>query len=168
MKRSCWRHYAAFLAVGLMILQAHPVAGVEPDEMLADPAQEARARDLSAQLRCLVCRNESIDESDADLARDLRLLVRERIQLGESDDHVMAYIRDRYGDYVLLNPPFKSATLFLWGGPVLLFIIGAWLGWNRLRRPAAAATALRPQEQGRLAALLKTPPEPDTKRPPND
>ncbi len=165
------RYVALLLAVltGFIVLEADPAVGVEPDEILADRMLEARARDISSQLRCLVCRNESIDESDADLARDLRLLVRERIQLGESDDDVIAYIRDRYGDYVLLKPPLKLATLLLWGGPFVLFMIGVWLGWYRLRRSLPPpAVDLGPDEQSRVHALLKTAPEDDQKQPSDD
>ncbi|MDJ0897067.1 MAG: cytochrome c-type biogenesis protein CcmH, partial [Alphaproteobacteria bacterium] len=95
------------------------VAVVSPDEMLDDPALEARARALSKELRCLVCQNESIDESDADLARDLRKIVRERLVAGDTDDEVIGYLTARYGDFVLLNPPVKPLTWALWFGPVV-------------------------------------------------
>src|SRR4051812_49980740 len=88
-----------------------PAQAVRPDEMLADPALEARARDIGQELRCLVCRNQSIDDSDADLAHDLRVVVRERLKEGDSDDQVVAYVRSRYGDFVLLRPPFKIGTV---------------------------------------------------------
>src|SRR5205823_6770465 len=90
---------------------------VRPDEMLADPALEARAREVSRDLRCLVCRNQSIDDSDADLAHDLRVLVRERVAAGDSNEQVIAFVRARYGDFVLLRPPFAIGTALLWGGP---------------------------------------------------
>ncbi|MBC7476829.1 MAG: cytochrome c-type biogenesis protein CcmH, partial [Pseudorhodobacter sp.] len=98
----------------LFLLLATPAFAVRPDEMLADPALEARARALSQELRCLVCRNENIDDSDADLAHDLRVLLRERLSSGDSDTAAMAYIVDRYGEYVLLNPPARGANLVLW------------------------------------------------------
>ena len=104
----------------LLVLSAAPAAAVEPDEILADAALEARARDISKELRCLVCQNQSIDDSNAKLARDLRLLVRERITKGDSNRQVIAYIVARYGDFVLLKPPFKATTWALWLGPPLI------------------------------------------------
>ncbi len=97
---------------------------VNPNEVLADPALEARARDISKGLRCLVCQNQSIDDSDAPLAKDLRVLVRERITAGDSNDQVVTYVSSRYGNFVLLKPPFNMATLVLWLGPLLLIICG--------------------------------------------
>src|SRR5260370_14830798 len=101
-----------------------PAHAVRPDEMLSDPGLEARARDVGRELRCLVCRNQSIDDSDADLAHDLRVLVRERVKAGDSNDQVVAYVRARYGDFVLLPPPFATGTLLLWGGPLLILVLG--------------------------------------------
>ena len=119
---------------------------------------EARARDISAGLRCLVCQNQSIDSSNSELARDLRLLVRERLVTGDSDDEVRAYIVARYGDFVLLKPPFKPETYFLWFGPVLILALGALgVAVYLRRRPAATAGGpkpLDPEEQARLARLL--------------
>src|SRR5205085_2915947 len=100
----------------VLIFPASPAHAVRPDEMLADPAKEARAREVGKDLRCLVCRNQSIDDSEADLAHDLRVIVRERIAAGDSNDQVFAYVRARYGDFVLLRPPFQGDTLLLWGG----------------------------------------------------
>lgn len=142
----------------LLALLVWPAWGVQPDEMLPDPAQEARARAISSGLRCLVCRNESIDDSNADLARDLRLLVRERILAGDSDAEATEYIRSRYGDFVLLKPPLKPATWLLWFGPFLL-LLGVSAGiWRRSRRNAGradpATTPLSRAEQARLKALL--------------
>ena len=97
---------------------------VNPSEVLKDPALESRARDVSQNLRCLVCQNQSIDDSDADLARDLRLLVRERIKAGDTNNQVIDYVVSRYGDFVLLKPPFKASTIVLWFGPALAFIAG--------------------------------------------
>ncbi len=116
-------HLCAALVLALTVWSAGPALAVEPDEILSDPRQEERARALSKKLRCLVCRNESIDESNADLARDLRLLVRERIEAGDTDEEVMALVRDRYGDFVLLSPPVQSNTMALWLAP--LFVFGA-------------------------------------------
>jgi len=109
---------------------------VEPGEMLDNPALEARARTISKELRCLVCQNQSIDDSSAALARDLRLLVRERLSAGDSDDQAIAFIVARYGDFVLLNPPFKASTWLLWLGPPLVFAagIGGIIVWFRRRR----------------------------------
>ncbi len=129
---------------------------VEPDEILTDPALEARARTISKQLRCLVCQNQSIDDSNADLARDLRILVRERLMQGESDEAVIDFVADRYGDFVLLRPPFKAITLVLWLGPPALFILGAAavVLYFRRRRATQAAPPLSAEEQRRIDILL--------------
>ncbi len=119
-----WRVALAALVVALMQL---PALAVTPDEVLSDSALEARARALSAQLRCLVCQNQSIDDSDAPLAKDLRLLVRKRLQAKDSDAAVMDYIVARYGDFVLLKPPMKSSTLLLWLTPLLVLMGAVWL-----------------------------------------
>ncbi|WP_210258520.1 MULTISPECIES: cytochrome c-type biogenesis protein [unclassified Devosia] len=118
------------------LLLALPAAAVGPDEILPDQALESRARDISAGLRCLVCQNQSIDDSDADLARDLRLLVRERLVAGDSDEAVRQFVVDRYGEYVLLAPRFGAHTLLLWAaGPLLLLVgtAGVWLAARRHR-----------------------------------
>jgi len=154
------RHLAlCALLLGLGV--ASPAWAVNPDEMLKDPGQEARARELGRELRCLVCQNQSIDDSDADLARDLRLIVRERISKGDSDNDVRRFLVERYGDYVLLKPPFKSSTLGLWLGPPLLMLVAAGavaLFYRRRRRttvPPAVEVPLTPEEQRRLDRLLK-------------
>lgn len=116
-----------------------PAVAVEPDEMLDDPALEARARAISAGLRCVVCRNQSIDDSNAPLARDLRILLRERLEAGDTDEEAVAYLVDRYGEYILLKPPFSAATLALWIGPAVM-LIGATFGFAMLwRRRTAGA-----------------------------
>jgi cytochrome c-type biogenesis protein CcmH len=112
------------LALLLTLWLTAPAFAVNPDEVLADPALEARARAISATLRCLVCQNESIDDSNADLARELRLIVRERLVAGDSDDEVLQYLVDRYGEYVLLKPVFASHTLVLWAAAPLVLVIG--------------------------------------------
>ena len=124
------------LFLALALLFAVPALSVQPNEMLADPALEARARVISEGLRCVVCQNQSIDDSDAPLAKDLRLVVREQLQLGKSDVDVTAYIVSRYGNFVLLKPPVEPATWALWAGPfAVLFIGGAGLAmWSRRRR----------------------------------
>lgn len=129
---------------------------VTPQEKLADPALEARARAISAQLRCLVCQNESIDESDADLAHDLRLLLRQRLTAGDSDDQARQFIVDRYGSFVLLKPPFEPATALLWATPALLLAGGAGGAlWLRRRPRAEAPAPLSADERQGLDALLK-------------
>jgi len=136
---------------------AYPAHAVRPDEMLADPKLEARARDISKDLRCLVCRNQSLDDSDADLAHDLRVLVRERIMAGDSNDETFAYVRARYGDFVLLKPPFQGDTLLLWGGPLLILVLGgvAARRFYRGRATVPAPPPLSADEQQRLATILK-------------
>jgi cytochrome c-type biogenesis protein CcmH len=130
--------FATLLALTL----ATPAAAVMPDEMLPDAAQESRARAISRDLRCVVCQNQSIDDSDAPLARDLRLLVREQIAAGKSDAQVRDYVVERYGNFVLLKPPVESETLLLWGGPFAVLLLGAagLVLWRR-RAPAVAADA---------------------------
>jgi len=127
------------------VLTVWPAAAVEPDEVLDDPALEARARAISAELRCVVCRNQSIDDSNAPLARDLRILLRERLQAGDTDEEAIAYLVDRYGEYILLKPPFKTATLALWIGPALM-LIGAIAGFAMLWRRRTAGPATPPAQ----------------------
>jgi cytochrome c-type biogenesis protein CcmH len=148
------RHFLS--ALGLLLMLAAPAAAVEPGEMMKDSALEARARTISKELRCLVCQNQSIDDSNADLARDLRLLVRERLRAGDSDTAVLRYITDRYGDFVLLRPPLKSTTFLLWSGPAMALVLGIWVlvGWYRRRRGSPAEPPLSADEQRRLDALL--------------
>ncbi|KQZ94213.1 cytochrome C [Mesorhizobium sp. Root157] len=145
----------ASLCLGLALLVSSHVQAVTPDEMLADPALEARARSLSEGLRCLVCQNQSIDASDADLARDLRILVRERITAGDTDDEVTDYIVSRYGEFVLLKPRFDLSNALLWGAPFLLLIGGAVFVFraSRKKQPAEAAE-LSKEEQAALDQML--------------
>ena len=146
----------AMLAALLMPLRAF---AVQPDEILKDPALEARARTLSQELRCMVCQNQSIDDSDAPLARDLRLLVRERLQKGDSDKQVLDFLVDRYGNFVLLKPPVEPQTLLLWTvSPLMLIVgIGALIVMARRRRSIALETgALSADEQRRLDAIVKS------------
>ena len=153
------------LAVGaIAIFLAAPAHAVDPTEILPDAALESRARAISSELRCLVCQNQSIDDSNAPLAKDLRVLVRERLSAGESDRAVVDYIVARYGDFVLLKPPFNSHTLLLWFAPLLCL---AGLGfaitraaWARGTAGAASASgALTPAEEAKLRELLKAPPD---------
>lgn len=144
------------LALALALLAA-PAGAVEPDEMLDDPVLEQRARALSAEIRCVVCQNESIDSSNADLARELRLLVRERLVAGDSDQQVLDYLVARYGDFVLLRPPVKPATYLLWFGPfvvLLLGIFGVFVYFRRQQTGNVGPQDLSAEEQARLARLL--------------
>lgn len=151
---------AKFSAASLILLLALLFAGtaqaVKPDEVLPDPALEARARALSEGLRCMVCQNQSIDESDADLARDLRILVRQRLVAGDTDQQVMDYIVSRYGEFVLLKPRFSLRTALLWGTPALLLLAGGiFIVFSaRSRRPALDST-LSAEEQAALDKMLR-------------
>ena len=147
------------LALALIWSLAVPVHAVQPDEILQDPALEQRARDLSRGLRCLVCRNESIDESNADLARDLRLLLRERLVAGDSDDEAIAFIVARYGEYVLLSPTVGGANWLLWAAGPLMLLLAGGIGFGYLRGRANAVAAedarLSSAEQERLRRILE-------------
>jgi len=150
------------------LLASTPVFAVEPGEMLDDPVLEGRARDISAGLRCLVCQNQSIDDSNAQLAIDLRVLVRERLVMGDSNDQVVDYVVSRYGDFVLLSPPVKASTYVLWFGPVLIVMFGIFVVATVFRRrnispiaagdsssdPTSGPRALSEEEKKRLADLL--------------
>jgi cytochrome c-type biogenesis protein CcmH len=133
---------------------------VNPDEKLADPVLESRAREISRELRCLVCQNQSIDDSDAALARDLRILVRERLTAGDSDSEVIDYLVARYGQFVLLRPRFEPATWGLWLAPALVLLVGAGtvLALFRRGRKGGARMALTPREEARLKAILDEEP----------
>ena len=138
-------------------LAALPAWAVQADEVLADPVLEARARDLSGQLRCMVCQNQSIDDSDADLAKDLRVLVRQRLTAGDSDEAVKAFLVARYGDFILLKPPFEWRTLIPWTAPfaiVLLGGLGAILAARRRARGAVTPAPLSEAEQKQLDEIL--------------
>ncbi|MEQ1865866.1 MAG: cytochrome c-type biogenesis protein [Micropepsaceae bacterium] len=131
---------------------------VEPDEILADPALEARARAITQELRCVVCQNQSIDDSNAPLAKDMRVLVRERVKLGESDDQIRAYLVQRYGNFVLLKPPLQADTLALWFSPLVFLAIGFALVWGYFRamaRQEKASGALNPAEEEELKRLAE-------------
>jgi cytochrome c-type biogenesis protein CcmH len=149
------------LAAALFLSLSVPAFAVQPDEVLKDPAMEARAREISKELRCLVCQNQSIDDSNAPLARDLRVLVRERLVAGDDDTSVLSYITARYGDYVLLRPPFKASTYVLWIGPVIILLLGALgaalflRGRNRPVTTGDTEAPLTPEERKRLDKLLR-------------
>lgn len=140
----------------ILTLLASPAFAVQVDELLDDPVLESRAREISAGLRCPVCRNESIDESNAGVSKDLRVLVRDRLLAGDSNDEVVAYIVDRYGEYVLLKPTTDGANQLLWwAGPICL-VLGLGVGWMAIRpRKRPAPAALNAEEEARLAELLK-------------
>jgi cytochrome c-type biogenesis protein CcmH len=145
-----------------VLFGANVAFAVQPDEMLADPALEARARDLSRELRCLVCQNQSIDDSEAPLARDLRILVRERLQAGDGDRQVLDFLVARYGEFVLLRPRFEWQTLLLWLTPSIALIAGGaavFAAARRQRRAGAADEKLSAGEEARLAELMKSPRE---------
>ena len=152
------------LLLALLLALSSPALGVQPDEVLSDPALESRARALSKELRCMVCQNQSIDDSDAPLARDLRVLVRERLTAGDSDAKVIEYLTGRYGEFVLLRPRLSAGTALLWFAPLIALIAGGIGLVMALRRRAAAAEVaesseprLSAAEQARVAELLGMP-----------
>lgn len=153
------RTLVAALGLALAVAGAGPAVAVEPDEKLDDPKLEDRAQELSEEIRCVVCQSESISNSNADLAKDLRVLVREKIKAGQSDEEIKDFLTARYGDFVLLKPPMKPETYVLWYGPAAVTLFGA-LGvaayfWRRARRPAAAQQRLSAEEQRRLQSILE-------------
>lgn len=160
------RRLRPLMLAAALTVTAAPAWAVNPDEMLTDPALEARAREVSKELRCVVCQNENIDESNAELARDLRLLVRDRLVKGDSNEATIQYVVDRYGDYVLLKPPFKATTYVLWFGPAIFLLIAIGAAWRFYRRPAtvspdakvpapgAAPKPLTADEERRLKKIL--------------
>lgn len=153
------------LPLAAAMLASVPALAVQPAEILPDPALETRAREISKDLRCLVCQNQSIDDSNAPLARDLRIIVRERLVKGDSNEQVMSYVTDRYGDFVLLKPPFKATTWALWLAGPLFLLFGGWGAARFLRSHGAAGLTakggepafeapLSEEENRRLAQLL--------------
>ncbi|PSL20654.1 cytochrome c-type biogenesis protein [Shimia abyssi] len=153
------RLWQVLTRAAMVVLIALPVWAVQPDEVLDDPELEARARVISKDLRCLVCRNESIDESNADLARDLRILVRERLSDGDTNDEVIDFVVDRYGEYVLLRPQTGGSNLLLWAAGPMAFLLALVLAGAYLRRrsvaPEPVANSLSNEEQARLDEILK-------------
>lgn len=142
------------LVIALVSLSM-PAHAVNPDEVLSDPVLEKRARDLSTNLRCMVCQNQSIDDSDADLARDLRLLVRERLTAGDSDNEVLDYLIARYGEFVLLKPRLSARTYLLWGTPLVLLLLGAIVLFISMRnRSGKKPEPLSGDEKAALAKIL--------------
>ncbi len=156
---AAWRRWA--LAALLAVVSIMPAGAVQPDEILSDPALEARARALSRELRCMVCQNQSIDDSDAPLARDLRILVRERLKAGDSDSKVLDFLTARYGEFVLLKPRFGADTVILWLAPAVMLVAGAVALVVLLRRRREQRSGIReelpeltPQERARLTELI--------------
>lgn len=147
------RGAAAILALALAL--AAPAGAVQPDEVLDDPALESRARALSDGLRCVVCRNESIDESNAEIARDMRIVLRERLVAGDTDDEAVAFLVERFGEYILLRPTRDGINWVLWGAAPALLLFGLGTAAAIFRRRPPAAPPLTPEEQARLDALLK-------------
>jgi cytochrome c-type biogenesis protein CcmH len=148
---------ALLLSLAICLLVASAAQAVQPDEVLPDPALEARARAISAGLRCLVCQNQSIDDSDAPLAKDLRLLVRERLKAGDSDQEIVDFVVVRYGEFVLLKPRLSSHTLPLWLATPAVFAAALgliWLAYRRRREAAQALASLSVNEKRRLKRLL--------------
>jgi len=149
---------AIFAILCVFLLPVGGAIAVQPNEVLKDPELEARARNLSKDIRCLVCQNQSIDDSNAGLARDLRVLVRERLSEGDSDEQILDFLVKRYGDFVLLKPPVKASTYALWYGPIVIFVLGVigLVVFMRGRRPTAAIqpAALSEDEERRISALL--------------
>jgi cytochrome c-type biogenesis protein CcmH len=143
------------LALLATLVLSVPAFAVQPDEVLKDPALEKRAREISSELRCLVCQNQSIDDSDAQLAKDLRLLVRERLVAGDTDQQVRDFLVQRYGEFVLLKPTFSSHTMLLWLTPVLVLVLGGIGAYAALRRRSKAPETLSEEEQKALEALLR-------------
>jgi cytochrome c-type biogenesis protein CcmH len=151
----------ALFAVALLVTPTAALA-IAPSEMLTDPTLEARARAIASELRCLVCQNQSIDDSDAALAKDLRQIVRDKLKEGASDAEVRAYVVARYGDFVLLRPPLKIETLALWGAPLIALLGGAYAiyaAFRRGRRKAEAVFPLTEAERAQLAAITASPAE---------
>ena len=150
--------------LALALLGAPAAHAVQPDEIMSDAAKESRARELSRELRCMVCQNQSIDDSDAPLARDLRLLVRERLAAGDSDNQVLDFLVARYGQFVLLKPRFERQTLLLWLLPPVLLLGGGLALWLQVRRRGQRGTEvapkLTPEEEARLAALMAAEKQP--------
>jgi cytochrome c-type biogenesis protein CcmH len=137
-----------------LLVAAGPAFAVRPDEILKDPVLESRARSLSEELRCLICQSQSIDESDADIARDLRVLIRERLTAGDSDQQVKDFLVRRYGEFVLLKPVVSWHTAALWGAPPAVLLIGGVLAFITIRRRRADPAGLTADEEARIHALL--------------
>jgi cytochrome c-type biogenesis protein CcmH len=142
-------------AIMLGVLAAMPASAVQPGEVLVDPALEARARSLSSELRCMVCQNQSIDDSDAELAHDLRVLVRERLSAGDTNEQVLDFVVARYGEFVLLKPRFSLRNALLWGTPIVLLLVGGIFVVVAGRRQKVAGNPLSAEETAALKEILR-------------
>ena len=142
-------------ALVALLLTTFPAFAVLPDEVLSDPALEARARTISAELRCMVCQNQSIDDSNADLARDLRVLVRERLTAGDTNEQVIDFVVSRYGEYVLLKPRFSARNALLWGAPFVILVCGVAFAVVRGRSRRQAEAPLSTEEKAALERILE-------------
>jgi cytochrome c-type biogenesis protein CcmH len=151
------RKFLACIAVVALVAGCPTAYAVQPDEIMSDPVKEARARDLSRELRCMVCQNQSIDDSDAPLAKDLRVLVRERLTAGDSDRQVIDFLVARYGEFVLLRPRMNGHTVLLWTTPFAVLVIAALAFFFARRRIVASPERLTPEEEARISALLDKP-----------
>ena len=149
----------AVLLLCLMVFVGTAQAVSDPSELLSNPIQEARAEAIGQQLRCLVCQNESIEDSNADLARDIRTIIRQQVVAGQADAQIKAYMVQRYGTFILLKPPFDAMTALLWGTPVIALLLGLGIAFTALRqrrrRPSSAPTPLSEAERARLDTLLR-------------
>jgi cytochrome c-type biogenesis protein CcmH len=143
------------LALALALALATPAGAVQPDEILPDPALEERARDISRQIRCPVCQGESIDDSNAPISRDLRIIIRERLVAGDSDAEVIEFLVARYGEFVLFNPPAQGANLLLWSAGPLMLLAGGGIAVLAFRRRRAPDPGLSAEEEARLAEILR-------------
>ena len=152
--------WLGMLLLGLMVSVSTARAVSDPSELLANPAQEARAEAIGQQLRCLVCQNESIEDSSADLARDIRTIIRQQVVAGRSDQQIIGYMVQRYGTFILLKPPFDALTALLWGTPVIALLLGLGIAlgavWRRRRRPQPGPAPLSEAERARLESLLRS------------
>ena len=158
-KRSKNFHLLTALLLGLMLSMSTARAVSDPSELLSNPALEARAEAIGQQLRCLVCQNESIEDSNADLARDIRTIIRQQVVAGQTNPQIIAYMVQRYGNFILLKPPFDAMTALLWGTPVIALLLGLGIAfaavWQRRRRPSSGPAPLSDAERVRLESLLR-------------
>jgi cytochrome c-type biogenesis protein CcmH len=156
-KRS--KNFLSLLLLCLMLSIGTAQAVSDPSELLSNPAQEARAESIGHQLRCLVCQNESIEDSNADLARDIRTIIRQQVVAGQTNTQIIAYMVQRYGTFILLKPPFDAMTALLWGTPVIALLLGLSIAfaavWQRRRRPSSGPAPLSKAERARLESLLR-------------
>ena len=150
------KYLLLILFLAAPVISTGPAFAVEPDEVLSDPVLEARAREIGKVLRCPVCQGENIDESHAEIARDMRILVRDRITAGDTNQQILDYMVSRYGDYVLLKPRFMGSTLILWFGPLIVLVIGGFVVASRLQLCGQAVEPLSPEEEQTLASLTES------------